>query len=51
MFLLWLQKGYKMKSIIKKNARGTFVDGVDMSSVSPEALATAIKVKLGLPTK
>lgn len=40
-----------MKNIIKLTARGTFADGVDVSALSPEAIATAIKMKLGLPTK
>lgn len=40
-----------MKNVIKFTARGIFADGVDVSSVSKEAIATAIKVKLGLPTE
>lgn len=38
-----------MKNVIKFTARGVFADGVDVSSLSNEAIATAIKLKLGLP--
>ena len=40
-----------MQNSIKITARGTFADGVDVSALSSEALAAAIKMKLGLPTK
>lgn len=37
-----------MASTIKKTARGTFADGRDVSNVSWQALAAAIKIKLGM---
>lgn len=37
-----------MKSTIKLTARGTYADGVNVSSLSWQTLATAIKVKLGM---
>lgn len=54
---LWLEpetwclnkRNIQMKNVIKFTARGVFADGVDVSSLSNEAIATAIKLKLGLP--
>ena len=36
------------QSSIKLTARGTFADGVDVSNLSWQAVAAAIKVKLGM---
>ena len=40
-----------METSIKLNAKGTFADGVDVSNLSSEAIAHAIKFKLGLARK
>ena len=38
----------RMKSTFKMTATKAFADGVDVSALSKEAIAAAIKIKLGM---